>query len=266
MHPCPYDARMADPASGTGDDSDDEFLIDGLAAHVGMTVRNVRAYAGRGILPPPRLEGRTGYYGREHVQRLQLVRELLDRGFTLQAIESSIRDARPAVAGHTLDLLRILDEPHDVEPEIMTRDGLAALAGVDRDAQLIDDLATLGLVRWLDDDNVELLQPQIVRIGATVVNLGLDPGTVINLYPLMRTHLRAIADAFVASVSAEIIDPFLEAGLPESDWDHILAMTESMLPIASQVTVAILREQLGAAIDEELSVKLERLRAATDRS
>ncbi|GAA1738060.1 MerR family transcriptional regulator [Aeromicrobium alkaliterrae] len=260
---------MADAASGTGADAspaphgDFELTIDELAGHVGMTVRNVRAYAGRGILPPPRLEGRTGYYGREHVQRLQLVRELLDRGFTLQAIESSVREARPAVAGHTLDLLRILDEPHDVEPEIMTRAGLAALAGVDRDNRLIDDLAALGLVRWIDDQNVELLQPQIVRIGATVVNLGLDPSTVINLYPLMRAQLRTVADAFVRSVSAEIIDPFLEAGLPESDWDHILAVTEGLLPIASQVTVAILREQLGAAIDDELSVKLEALRLAS---
>jgi DNA-binding transcriptional MerR regulator len=254
---------MPEPASGSHT-GDGEFTVDELAAHVGMTVRNVRAYAGRGILPPPRLEGRTGYYGREHVQRLQLVRELLDRGFTLQAIEASVRDARPQVSGHTLDLLRILDEPHDVEPEIMTRDGLAALAGVDRDNRLIDDLADLGLARWIDDENVELLQPQIVRIGATVVNLGLDPGTVITMYPLMRERLRSIADAFVASVSAEIIDPFLAAGLPESDWDRILAVAESLLPIAGQVTVAILREQLGQAIDDELSVKLEGLRSSTD--
>ena len=87
MHPCLYDARMADPASGTGADGDDEFLIDGLAAHVGMTVRNVRAYAGRGILPPPRLEGRTGYYGREHVQRLgRILRPGEDKQATLYEV------------------------------------------------------------------------------------------------------------------------------------------------------------------------------------
>ncbi|MFT4298540.1 MAG: MerR family transcriptional regulator [Aeromicrobium sp.] len=256
---------MSDASATSSPESDEtEFTIDELAAHVGMTVRNVRAYAGRGILPPPRLEGRTGYYGREHVQRLQLVRELLDRGFTLQAIEANVREARPSVAGHTLDLLRILDEPHDVEPEIMTRDALAALAGVDRDNQLIDDLATHGLVRWIDGDHVELLQPQIVRIGATVVNLGLDPSTTISLYPLLRSRLRAIADAFVASVSNEIIDPFLDAGMPEGEWTQILAIAESLLPIAGQITLAILREQLGQAIDTELTAKLERARMANE--
>ncbi len=241
-------------------DRDPEFTIDQLAAHVGMTVRNVRAYAGRGILPPPRLEGRTGYYGREHVQRLQLVRELLDRGLTLAAVEESVREVRPSVSGHTLDLLRLLDEPHDVEPEIMTRDGLAALAGVPRNTELIDGLIALNLVRWIDEEHVELLQPQIVRIGASVVAMGIAPTTVFELYPLMRSRLRVLADAFVSNVSDEIIDPFLEAGMPESEWQRILAVVESLLPIASQITVAVLREQLGAAIDAELSTKLESLR------
>jgi len=55
---------------------DEELTVDQLAAKVGMTVRNVRAYAGRGLIPPPRLAGRTGYYDQDHVARLTLVREL----------------------------------------------------------------------------------------------------------------------------------------------------------------------------------------------
>ena len=70
----------AEPAS-------EEFTVDQLAAKVGMTVRNVRAYAGRGLIPPPRLVGRTGYYVTDHVARLTLVRELLDKGYTLSAVE-----------------------------------------------------------------------------------------------------------------------------------------------------------------------------------
>ena len=50
----------------------EEYTVDELAARAQMTVRNVRAYAGRGLIDAPRLEGRTGYYNREHLQRLQL--------------------------------------------------------------------------------------------------------------------------------------------------------------------------------------------------
>jgi DNA-binding transcriptional MerR regulator len=64
-----------------------DLTIDQLAARTGMTVRNIRAYGARGLLPPPRLVGRTGYYNGEHVARLTLVREMLDQGYTLTAAE-----------------------------------------------------------------------------------------------------------------------------------------------------------------------------------
>src|SRR3954466_5045373 len=96
-----------DPRNGT----DQELTVDQLAARVGMTVRNVRAYASRGLLPPPRLVGRTGFYSREHVHRLLLVRELLDRGYTLAAVEKAISSRGYGLAGHALDLLRMLDSP-----------------------------------------------------------------------------------------------------------------------------------------------------------
>ena len=52
----------------------DELTIDELAARVGMTVRNIRAHQSRGLVPPPRLVGRTGFYGAEHVRRLETIR------------------------------------------------------------------------------------------------------------------------------------------------------------------------------------------------
>ena len=52
-------------------DDDNDLTIDELARKIGMTVRNVRAHQSRGLLPPPTLRGRTGYYGKEHVARLE---------------------------------------------------------------------------------------------------------------------------------------------------------------------------------------------------
>jgi hypothetical protein len=52
-----------------------ELTIDELAQRTGMTVRNVRAHQSRGLLPPPEVRGRTGFYGPEHVSRLELIRE-----------------------------------------------------------------------------------------------------------------------------------------------------------------------------------------------
>jgi hypothetical protein len=62
------------------------FTIGELAAAAGMTVRNVRNHAARGLLPPPRLVARTGYYGAEHLERLKLIRAMQAEGFNLEAI------------------------------------------------------------------------------------------------------------------------------------------------------------------------------------
>lgn len=244
----------------------EEFTVDELAARAGMTVRNVRAYASRGLIEAPRLEGRTGYYTFDHLQRLQLIRELIERGYTLTAVERAVRRGTGASARHTLDLLRLLDEPHhDAEPEIMSRDALAALAGVPRDNALIVALGEFDLVEWLDDEKVRLLQPTVVRAGAAAVALGLDPKTVISLFPLLSTNLREIADAFVSGVASEIFQPFLDAGMPEDDWPRILQSIESLLPVASQVILGIFRRQLSEAIDREIGQQLGEMRAS-DRS
>ena len=82
-------------------DSADEatLTVDELSTRVGMTVRTLRFYAGRGLIPPPVRRGRVGYYGAEHIARLDLVRELQAHGFTLSAIEGYLEripaDATP---------------------------------------------------------------------------------------------------------------------------------------------------------------------------
>ena len=65
----------------------DEMTLDELAARVDLSVRNIRFYTTRGLVPPPLRRGRSGYYTADHVARLELVRELQAHGFTLAAIE-----------------------------------------------------------------------------------------------------------------------------------------------------------------------------------
>ena len=63
-----------------------EFTIDQLAREAGSTVRNVRAYQDRGLLPPPEKRGRTGIYTDVHLARLKIIGALLERGYTLNNI------------------------------------------------------------------------------------------------------------------------------------------------------------------------------------
>src|SRR6478752_9618058 len=94
-----------------------------------MTARNIRAHQSRGLVPPPEVRGRTGYYGDEHVERIELIKELQADGFNLEAIRRLLESA----GGSTADVLRFTRTARaafeDEEPEVSTLSELAELWG-----------------------------------------------------------------------------------------------------------------------------------------
>src|SRR5581483_10653531 len=75
-------------------DSSNQLTIEQLAAESGMTVRNIRAYQARGLLDPPEVRARVGYYGFEHLEQLRLIRDLQHDGFNLGAIKRLLDDSQ----------------------------------------------------------------------------------------------------------------------------------------------------------------------------
>ena len=128
---------------------DDEQLLtlDELCERVGMSVRNVRFYTSRGLLPPPIRKGRSGYYSRDHVGRLELVQELQSHGFTLSAIEKYVAGIPTDATPEDLALARTMLAPWDVERPIeMSRGELSTRAGRDLSDDDLRTLAALGVV------------------------------------------------------------------------------------------------------------------------
>ena len=64
-----------------------EFRVDQLAAAADVSVDTVRFYQAKGLVPPPRREGRIALYGDEHLERLARIRQLQARGLTLATIK-----------------------------------------------------------------------------------------------------------------------------------------------------------------------------------
>jgi len=73
-----------------------ELTIEQLAQETGMSVRNIRNHQSRGLLPPPDVRSRIGYYGPDHVTRLRLVQEMQAEGFNLAAISRLVGGSRGA--------------------------------------------------------------------------------------------------------------------------------------------------------------------------
>ena len=100
-------------------DEGELLTLDQLTERTGVSARNVRFYASRGLVPPPLRRGRSGFYGPDHVARLELVRELQGHGFTLSAIEKYVEripeTATPSDIALHLSLLTPVTGDRDVD-------------------------------------------------------------------------------------------------------------------------------------------------------
>ena len=63
-----------------------EMRVEQLSAQADVSVDTIRYYQSKGLLAPPRREGRIAWYGDEHLERLGRIRSLQQRGFTLATI------------------------------------------------------------------------------------------------------------------------------------------------------------------------------------
>src|ERR1700753_3639707 len=105
----------SDPDVASLTDAPALLTLDELCERVGMSVRNVRFYTSRGLVPPPIRKGRSGYYSPDHVGRLELVQELQSHGFTLSAIEKYVAGIPADATPEDLALARTMLAPWDVE-------------------------------------------------------------------------------------------------------------------------------------------------------
>src|SRR3954452_13179060 len=158
--------------------TEDALTIDELARETGMTVRNIRAHQSRGLLLPPEVRGRTGYYNEEHRARIELIKELQADGFNLESIRRVLQGVGDA-SSEVLNFSRALRVPfEDEQPEIVEAGELAERFGGNAgrpDVKLLAEAERLGLMRPLGDGRYEVISPRLQRAGAELVALGVPP-------------------------------------------------------------------------------------------
>jgi DNA-binding transcriptional MerR regulator len=231
--------------------AENELLtIDELAQRTGLTTRNIRAYQSRGLLPPPEVRGRTGYYGDEHVARLELVREMQADGFNLTAIKRLIEGAHGAWED-VLGFKRVAFSGWVTEePELTTVSELAKRFGSQTEPGLLERSIELGLVVPLGGDRLELPSPSLVRAAEDVVALGIPLGAALDLMTKVLRHSEAISSAFTRMFLERVIKPFTDAGAPADEWPRVREALERVRPLAGQALASAFSLRMTAAAEE----------------
>jgi len=255
----------ADAKNGNGADGGDASMtIDELARRTGMTVRNIRAHQSRGLVPPPEVKGRTGYYGDEHVSRIELIKELQADGFNLESIRKLLEGAGGS-SSEVLDFSRTLRAPfEDEQSEIISADELAGRWGGALDDQLMARAEKLGMFRELGDGKYEVLSPRLQRAGMELAELGVPPDVALDVAAQVRTHARRVARVFIELFMESVWKPFNEAGRPEAEWPKVRDALERLRPLASEALLVIFQQVMSETVEETTGREIQRGLAAPD--
>jgi DNA-binding transcriptional MerR regulator len=235
-----------------------EHTIDELARETGMTVRNIRAHQSRGLLPPPEVRARTGYYGPEHVARLRLIQELQGNGYNLAAIKDLVSRTRGS-SQDALEFARALLAPfEDERPEVIDVAELAERYGPDADRKLLARAEKLGIVVPLGEGRYEVPSPTVLRAGETLVGLGVSLEKALDVIESVARHADSVAQTFVKLFLERIWKPFDKAGQPETEWPAVVEALEQLRPLASETLVAVFQGRMTQATEKAFGRELER--------
>jgi DNA-binding transcriptional MerR regulator len=230
---------------------DGKMTIGELARRTGMTIRNIRAHQTRGILPPPEVHGRTGYYTEDHVARIELTREMQAEGLNLEAIRRVLESSEGS-SREIIDFARAVRAPFEDEtPEIFEERELAGAWGAEEfDPKLIARIERVGIMRMLPDGKAEVLSPRLQRAGAALIELGVSPQAAVETAEALRSHSEGVARTFVELFVREIWEPFDKAGRPEEDWAKVREALDRLRPLASDALLAMFQITMGESTEK----------------
>jgi DNA-binding transcriptional MerR regulator len=233
-----------------------ELTIEELAAESGMTVRNIRAHQARGLIDPPEVRMRVGYYGREHLAALQLIRELQSDGFNLAAIQRLLSD-RERTEERLARFRASLTRPAEAEqPQTYTAAQLHQRLGVSgREATgVLARAQQLGAIVPTADGSYLAPSPSLLALAEQAVASGISISGAIDVFERTQEHVDAVAAAFVRLFVADVWREFEQAGMPMQRWPEVDEAIDRLRRLATAAMAAAFARRLNERIDDAFGV------------
>ncbi len=234
-----------------------DLTIDELARQSGMSVRNIREHQARGLLQPPDVRARIGYYGPDHLARLKLITDLQAEGFNLKGIKRLLEDAG-GVTDRLAAVHQAVIEPFETEqPQVFTVAELEERFGSDN-AEATERAIKLGALIPLGDGRFEAPSPSLIDAAEEVVKRGVPLKTALAVLGQMEHSSKEVARSFVRLFLEEVWKPFAEAGYPEERWPEVLESIEQLRPIASRALLATFQQTMTREVQDAFGKELGR--------
>ncbi|WP_097274303.1 MerR family transcriptional regulator [Streptomyces sp. TLI_55] len=220
------------------------YRIEDLAHRSGATVRTIRAYQDRGLLPRPERRGRANVYSDAHLARLHQIADLLDRGFTLASIKELLEawDAGRGLGG-VLGLVAEVDGPwSDEEAVRISRAELDERFGGSPDAAAVADAVELGVLEPVpgDEDSFLVPSPQELAVAVELHAAGVPLSAIAGHLRELRGQVEHIAARFLEFTTEYVFARYLDGPHRPTDAEaaEAASLVRRLRPLAQQTVDA----------------------------
>jgi DNA-binding transcriptional MerR regulator len=234
-----------------------EYRVEQLAAECDVSVDTVRFYRSKGLLPPPRREGRVALYGREHAERLKRVRSMQKRGLTLAVIgrvlsgelDRGDEDLAAAVATAQSD-----GAGQAGVEEFLSIDELAQRSGMPSALLRAAERAGLTIGRRIDgEDRYTSADVDMVRAGLRMLEAGLPLNDLLALATRYSASARQTAEEAVELFDEHVRKPIRTSGMPDAEAaERLVATFRDLLPAVTALVAHHFRRVLLAVAEEHI--------------
>ncbi|KAB1986403.1 MerR family transcriptional regulator [Streptomyces triticiradicis] len=228
----------------TTDTGEPALTVDELAARAGVTVRTVRFYSARGLLPPPVIgPRRVGHYSQEHLARLALIEELQRQGMTLAAIERHLTQLPPDLSARDLAIHRavVASWAPDATEEV-TREELERRAGRPLGDADLERLAAMSVIEGTGDP--VRLDPGLLKLGLELLDVPIADESLLAARTVLLEHARAAA--------RELSGLFRDAVGEQESVAAVKSLSAHMQPLVVQALLTAFQRSLKDELREWL--------------
>ena len=241
-----------------------EMTIDQLAHEAGIPTSTVRLYQNRGLLPPPRRQGRLGYYNAGHRDRLRLIAHLQERGFSLAAIKETLDHwTEGRSLAHLLGVSRIAPSLERKPVRLSPQEFVERFAGMDITQEDIQRAVRIGLVE-LEGAELSIPNEAFIDLGAAVARMGIPVSEILDEHEALMISVNGIAERFREVFQRHFWEPFVGRGMPAEEMSSLSAAVNQLTELATSVVTAELHERFAAFAEQYLARAAESVTKGRD--
>lgn len=224
-----------------------EYRINDLAEASGVSVRNIRVYQDRGLLPSPTIRGRTGWYSDQHLVRLNLISRMLERGYTFATISELLQAAH-----HGMRVEQVLrGAPRGGRLRNFKRAATITITELRKTLNATDRSIALSQKLGLlakDGAHYAIRNPELLEGAEALVKSGIDIDVLLDRWVRVQGDLEDVAKSFVSIIT----DTYFDENLPdlgEEGFSRIAELIQTVRPLAHEIVESTFRK----ALDREIS-------------